>query len=230
MTNRSKQVRRVKPRNKNKDKFMFTNNLNLNKPYAKHHICIENFIYRFGINDIILFNKNYGFALIRYKDFCPINIQDDPHCLDFIYINEDQRGKGHGRRLMKLILDNFQIVIHTLDNSLGFFEHISKDFCLEKINTGTPFGVSFISTNLNINCKPVVNNCIGGCGIRFSGYKRHTCPKGTIPFTIQNIDKELIELNKSLRSKLKNCQPAIITLVTNDQFLEILNSNPDFKK
>ena len=107
MTNRSKQVRRVKRKNKNKDKFMFTNNLNLIKPYAKHHICIENFIYRFEINDIILFNNNYGFALIRYKDVCPINIQDDPHCLDFIYINEDQRDKGHGRRLMKLILDNF---------------------------------------------------------------------------------------------------------------------------
>ena len=67
MTNRSKQVRRVKRRNNNKDKFMFTNYLNLIKPYAKHHICIENFIYRFEINDIILFNKNYGFALIRYR-------------------------------------------------------------------------------------------------------------------------------------------------------------------
>ena len=221
MTNRSKQVRRVKRRNNNKDKFMFTNNLNLIKPYAKYHICIENFIYRFEINDIILFNKNYGFALIRYKDFCPINIQDDPHCLDFIYINEDQRGKGHGKRLMKLILDNFQIVIQTLDDSLGFFEHISKDFGLEKINTVMPFGVSFISTNLNINCKPVVNNCLAVYGIRFSGYKRHTCPKCTIPFTIQNIDKELIELNNSLRSKLKNCQPTVITLFSNDQFLEI---------
>ena len=192
MTNRSKQVRRLKRRINNKDKIMFTKNLNLIKPYAKHHICIENFIYRFEINDIILFNKNYGFALIRYKDFCPINIQDDPHCLDFIYINGNQRRKGHGKRLMKPILDNFQIVIHTLDDSLGFFEHIIKDFGLEKINTGMPFGVSFISTNLNIKCKPVVNNCIGGCGINFSGYKRHTCPKCTIPFTIQNIDKELI--------------------------------------
>ena len=85
---------------------------------------------------------------------------------------------------------------------------------------------------MNINCKPVVNNCLGGCGIMFSGYKRHTCPRCTIPFTIQNIDKELIELNNSLRSKFKNCQPTVITLVTNDQFLEILNSNPDpdFKK
>ena len=95
MTNRSKQVRRVKRRNNNKDKFIFTNNLNLIKPYAKYHICIESFISRFEINDIILYNKSYGFAIIRYKDFCPINIQDDPHCLDFIYINENQRGKGH---------------------------------------------------------------------------------------------------------------------------------------
>ena len=92
-----------------------------------------------------------------------------------------------------------------------------------------PFGVSFISTNLKINCKPVVNKCLGGCGIRFLGYKRHTCPECTIPFTIQNIDTEL---NNSLRSELKNCQPTVITLITNDQFLEILNSNldPDFKK
>ena len=232
MTDRSKQVRRVKRRNNDKDKFIFTNNLNLIEPYAKYHICIENFISRFEIKDIILYSKNYAFALIRYKYFCPINIQDDPHCLDFIYINENQRGKGHGKRLMKLILDNFQIVIHNLDDSLDFFEHISKDFGLEKINTGIPFGISFISTNLNINCKPVVNNCLGGCGIRFSGYKRHTCPKCTIPFTIQNIDKELIELNNSLRSKLKNCHPTIITLITNNHFLEILNSNldPDFKK
>ena len=58
MTNRSKQVRRVKRRNNNKDKFIFTNNLNLIKPYAKYQICIENFISRFEINDIILYNKN----------------------------------------------------------------------------------------------------------------------------------------------------------------------------
>ena len=231
MTNRSKQLRRFKRRN-NKDKFILTNNLNLIKPYAKYHICIENFISRFELNDIILYNKNYGFALIRYKDFCPINIQDDPHCLDFIYINEDQRGKGHGKRLMKLILDNFQIVIITLDDSLGFFKHISKDLGSEEINTGILFGISFIPTNLNINCKPKDNNSLGSCGMRFSGYKRHTCPKCTIPFTTRNINKELIELNNSLRPKLINCQPTVITLISNDQFLEILNSNldPDFKK
>ena len=57
MTNRSKQVRRVKRRNNNKDKYKFKNKFNLIKPYAKYHICIENFIYRFEINDIILFIK-----------------------------------------------------------------------------------------------------------------------------------------------------------------------------
>ena len=44
MTNRTKQVRRVKRRNNNKDGFIFTNNLNLIKPYVKYHICIENFL------------------------------------------------------------------------------------------------------------------------------------------------------------------------------------------
>ena len=118
-------------------------------------------------------------------------------------------------------------MIHVLDSSLGFFEHISKDLGLEKINTGLPFGTSFISTNLNINCKPVVNNCLGGCGLRFSGYKRYACPKCSIPFTI-NIDKGLIKLNNSLRSKLKkDCQPTVITLINEDHFLENLNSNPD---
>ena len=232
MTNRNKQHRQLKRRN-NKDKFVFTNDLNLIKPYAEYDICIENVISRFGPNDVIMYNKNIGFPLIQYKDYCPIYIQDDPHCLDFIYINENQRGKGHGKRLMNFILGHFQIVIHVLDSSLGFFEHISKDLGLEKINTGLPFGNTFISTNLNINQQPVVNSCIGGCGMRFSGYKRHTCPKCSIPFTIQNTNKELIKLNISLRSKLKKeCQPTVITLITNDQFLEILNSDvdPDFKK
>ena len=119
MPNRSRRVRRFKPRN-NKDKFVFTNDLNLIKPYVDYQICIENFISRFGSNDFILYNKNIGFALIQYKDFCPINILEDPYCLDFIYINENQRRKGHGRRIMKLILNHFQIVLHTLDDSLGF--------------------------------------------------------------------------------------------------------------
>ena len=132
MTNRSKQFRRVK-RGKNnniKDGFIFTNNLNLIKPYVKYHICIENFASRFGPNDVILFDKNIGFALLQYKDFCPINILDDPYCLDFTYINKNQRGKGYGRILMKLILNHFRIVIHALDDSLGFFEHISNDLGL----------------------------------------------------------------------------------------------------
>ena len=175
MTNRSKQLRRVKRRNNNKDGVIFTNNLNLIKPFVKYHICIENFISRFGPNDVILYDKNIGFALIQQKDFCPINILDDPYCLDYIYINKNERGKGYGRELMKLILSHFQIVIHALDSSLGFFERLSKDLGLEKINTGVPFGVSFISSNLDINREPVVNNCLGDCGQKFSGYNRYVC-------------------------------------------------------
>ena len=75
------------------------------------------------------------FPLIQYNDFCPINEQDDLYCLDFIYINENQRGKDHAMRLTKFVLYHFQMLLHTLDDSLGFFEHISKDFGLEKINT-----------------------------------------------------------------------------------------------
>ena len=41
MTNRGKQLRRVKRINNiNKGGFIFTNNLNLIKPYVKYHICI----------------------------------------------------------------------------------------------------------------------------------------------------------------------------------------------
>ena len=50
---------------------------------------------------------------------------------------------------------------------------------------------------------------------------------------IENTDKELIKLNNSLRSKLKKqYQPTVTTLFTEDQFLEVLNSNADrdFKK
>ena len=204
MTNRTKQVRRVKRRNNNKDGFIFTNNLNLIKPYVKYHNCIENFISRFGPNDVILYNKNIGFALIQYKDFCPINILDDPYCLDFIYINNNQRGECHGRRIINLILKHFQIVIHTLDDSLGFFEHISKDFALEKINTNTPFGVSLISSNLDINREPVVNNCLGGCGLKYSGYNRYVCSDCHMRFMRQNINMRFVKLNNTLRSKLKN--------------------------
>ena len=162
MTNRNRRVRRVKCRN-NKNKFVFTKDLKLIEAYADYDICIENYISRIGPNDIILYNKNIGFALIQHKYFCPIDILNDAYCLDYIHINEIYRGRGHGKRLMNLILKHFQKIINTLNDSLGFFEHISKDLGLERINTGMPFGTSFISTNLDINREPVVKNCLGGC-------------------------------------------------------------------
>ena len=234
MTNRSKQLRRVKRRNdNNKDGILFTNNLNLIKPYVKYHICIENFISRFEPNDVILYNKNIGFALIQYKNFCPINILDDPYCLDFIYINKNQRGKGYGRRLMNFILKPFQIVIHTLDDSLGFFEHICKDFGLEKINTDMSFGVSFISSNLDINRESVVNNCLGCCGLKYSGYNRYVCSECHMRFMRQNNDMRLIKLNDTLRTKLKkHYQSSIITPISGKHFLEMMytSNDIDFKK
>ena len=233
MPNRCRRVRRFKRRNNKKDRFIFTNDLKLIKPYADYHICIENFISRFGPNDIILYNKNIGFALIQYKDFCPINILDDPYCLDFIYINENQRDKGHRRRLMNFILKHFQIVLHTLDDSLGFFEHISNDLGLEKLNTGMPFGISFISSNLDINREPVVNNCLAGCGLKYSGYNRYVCTDCYMRFARQNIDMRLIKLNDSLRSKLKkHYQPSIITQISGNRFLEMMytSNDIDFKK
>ena len=230
MPNRTRRVRRVKRRN-NKDRFIFTNDLTLIKPYADD-ICIENFISRFGPNDVILYNKNIGFALIQYKDFCPINILDDPYCLDFIYINENQRGRGYGKRLMGFILKHFQIVLHTLDNSLGFFEHISKDLGLEKINTGLPFGNTFISSNLNVNRQSVVNNCIGGCGLKYSGYNRYVCSGCHMKFMRQNIDMSLVKLNDTLRSKLKkHYQPSIFTETSPNLFLEMTYvGGLDYKK
>ena len=72
---------------------------------------------------------------------------------------------------MKVISNHFQIVIHALDTSLGFFEHISKNLGLEKINTGLPFGISFISSNLKVNRLPIVKKCLGACGLKISGYK-----------------------------------------------------------
>ena len=155
MRNRSKR----KAHRKNKDKFILPHDICLNKPHADYDICIEIFISRFGHNDIILYKKNISFALLDY-----------PYCLDFFHINEKQRGKGQGRRLMKFILIHSQIVIHTLDISLGFFEHISKD-------NGLPFGNSFISSSLNVNRVTIVNSCPGCCGLTFSGYKRYACPK-----------------------------------------------------
>ena len=231
MTNRSKQLRRVKRRN-NKDGFIFTNNLNLIKPFVKYHSCIENFISRFGPNDVILYDKNIGFALIQHKDFCPINILDDPYCLDYIYINKNEIGKGYGRELMKLILSHFQIVIHALDSSLGFSERLSKDLGLEKINTGMPFGVSFISSNLDINREPVVNNCLVGCGQKFSGFNRYICNDCRMRFMRQNIDMRLVRLNDTLRSKLKkHYQPSIFTQTSGNCFLEMAytGDGKDFK-
>ena len=96
-----------------------------------------------------------------------------------------------------------------------------------------PFVVTFISTNLNVNRQPVVNNCLGGCGIKFSGYNRYACPNCSMSFVIPNTDKELLMLNNSLRSKLKKkYQPTVISLFTDEVFLEILYSKaePDFKK
>ena len=232
MTNRSRCNRRVKRRN-NKDNFVFTNDLILIKPYVKNHICFGNFISRFGPNDVIIYNKNIGFALIQYNDFCPINILDDPYCLHFIYINEKERGKGHGKRLISFILKHFQIVIHTLDDSLGFFEHISKDFGLEKINTEMPFGVSFISSNLDINREPVVNICLGGCGLKYSGYNRYVCSECHMKFMRQNVDMRLVKLNDTLRSKLKkHYQPSIFTQTPESCFLEMIytGNEMDFKK
>ena len=160
------------PSRAKRERFIFASDLNLVKSYTEYDICIENFISSFGRKDVILYNKNIGFELMQYKDFCPIHILDDPYCLDLLYTNENQRGKGHGKRLMKPTLNYSQLVLHTLGDSLGFFEHISKDLGLEKINTCMPFGNSFISSNLNINRQPIVNSCLGGCGRKFSGYKR----------------------------------------------------------
>ena len=220
MPNRNKRAR-------DKDRFIFTTDLRLIKPYAEYHMCIENYISRFKQNDVILYNKNIGFALINYRDFCPINILNEPYCLDYIYINDKYRGKGHGKRLMNLILKHFQIVLHSLDESIDFFEHISKDLRLEKINREIPFGTTFISTNLNINHKPVVNKCLGNCERKYIGYKRYVCADCYIEFASYNIDLKLIELNKALRSKLNVIQPSIIFSSTGKSLLEILENNND---
>ena len=104
---------------------------------------------------------------------------------------------------MQILLNHFQIVIHSLDDSLGFFEHISEDLGLEEINTCMPFGISFISSNLNINRQPIVNSFIGGCGQEFPGFKRYACLESSKEFVILNTDKKLIELNNSLRYQFK---------------------------
>ena len=194
-----------------KDRFIFTIDLRLIKQYVDYDICIENYISRFKPNDVILYNKNIGFALINHRDFYPIDILNDPYCLDYIYFNENYRGKGHGRRLMNLILKHFQIIIHSLDESLGFFEHLRKDMGLEKINRDIPFGTTSISTNLHINREPIFNNCLGGCGLKYTGYKRYVCGDCYLEFARYNIHMQLIKLNDGLRSKLNKQQPAIIT-------------------
>ena len=134
---------------------------------------------------------------------------------------------------MKLILSHFQIVIHALDSPLGLFERLSKDLGLEKISTGMPFGVSFISSNLDINREPVVNICSGGCGQKFSGYNRSVCSDCYMSFARLNIDMRLIKLHESLRSKLKkHYQPSIITQISGKCFLEMMYTGDDidFKK
>ena len=104
---------------------------------------------------------------------------------------------------MKLFLNHFQIVIQTLVSSLGFFQHISDDLGLEKINTGLPFSNSFRSSNLNVNRLPIVINCPGICGLKISGYKRCGCPKCSMGYVMGNTDEDLIKLDKSLRFKSK---------------------------
>ena len=213
--------------NRNKKRFIFTTDLRLIKPYVGYNICIEDYISRFEANDVILYNKNIGFALIKYIDFYPIDILNDPFCLAYIYIHENYRDKGHGKRLMNLILKHFQIIIHSLEESVGFFEK----FKLEKVKTNMLFGLTFISTNLNINRDAIVNNCIQGCGRSYSGYKRYVCDNCYIEFAIYNIDINLIETNKSLRFKLNVNQPAINFSNTDKSLFDILiNIDIDYQR
>ena len=58
MPNRNKRAR-------DKDRFTFTTDSRLIKPYVEYNMCIENYISRFKPNDVILYNKNIGFALIK---------------------------------------------------------------------------------------------------------------------------------------------------------------------
>ena len=115
------------------------------------------------------------------------------------------------------------MVLNTINSSLG----------LEKINTGLPFGNTFISSNLKVNRVPVVNSCLGGCGLKISGYKRYACYKCSMRFVIENTDTEIIKLKESPSYILKTeYQPTVITLITQKHFSEVLNSDidPDFKK
>ena len=124
---------------------------------------------------------------------------------------------------MNLILKHFQIIIHSLDSSLSFFEHISIDLRLEKINRSIPFGVTFISTNLNINREPIFNHCIGGCGLVY------VCGNCYPEFMRYNIDMQLIKLNDNLRTKINKQQPAIITQMSLNQIAQLARNNRDYQ-
>ena len=137
---------------------------------------------------------------------------------------------------MQNLLKHFQRVIPLLDDSLRFFEQISKDLDLglETKNTCMPFGSSFISSNLNINRQPIVNICIGGSGQEFPGFKRYAWLEKSKKFVILNTDKKLIELNISLRYqfKKKERQSTVIIMISQEEFAEMMISNvdPDLKK
>ena len=86
---------------------------------------------------------------------------------------------------------------------------------------------------MNINRKPVLNSCLGGCGRKFSGFKRYVCPECSMLFVRENIDMELISSNDFSRSKLgKQYQPCILAQLTTGQILKILRSDvdQDYKK
>ena len=118
--------------------------------------------------------------------------------------------KNHAKRFMRYILDLFQIIIHSLPSFLGFIELMSKELGLETIKPGFNFTNSFYSSNLNVNCQPVVISCFGGCGQKISGYKRYVCPKGSTRFSMENVDLSLIELNESLRIKKKSINQVLL--------------------
>ena len=57
--------------------------------------------------------KKTCFALKSFIDFSPLEVLDNPNCLIFVLRNEDKRGEGHGKILMKTFLEYFQITIHS---------------------------------------------------------------------------------------------------------------------
>ena len=128
---------------------------------------------------------------------------------------------------MKLILKYFQIVLHTTDDELPFFDHISKELELEKITTNYP-SHSYISTNLNTNRDPILNICLGSCRKKYPGYKRYICDDCYIDFARYNIDMDLIELNAT--------KPSIIHSNTGEPFIKMLENidvdyiRPEFDK